>query len=223
MYEKFVHAPHVSVPELTETFAIKCPQGVAQDVWERFVYSICLEYFRLGYKDEFCDQSLVKMCTLLVMSLPSSTSPFKNNAEVGTPPSFKISTPESPSGSSVNAVMDLPLERSYSRWSISASVSSAEVAGAQETHKYRNDHYISDINTASTCVCRQPKKTGIEGTAEDAYKDDVRDEFCLALTPRYSIVRLGDLSYIRCGDNMCYNETKRSTASQISPGSSISG
>jgi len=147
---KFSCSLDVSMPEFLRICSINCPSGFTDDDWERFVSSICLECFQWSEKDEFLGQILMKIGTLFAMSVPRSSSGLRNLAKLDAAPSSVISIPDSPSGSSVNAVIDLPIEELTQRSWCTASLSSAEFAGVQVLPKDKNYLGISHRKTWST-------------------------------------------------------------------------
>jgi len=152
IYNIYSKSSDLSMAEFLRICSKHCPTGLTDDDWEKFVSSICLECFQLSEKDGFLERSLMRIGTLFALSVPRLSSRSTSFVEKIRPPSFLISKPESPSGFSENAVMDVPLEESTPRSSSAESIPTVKIAGCALLRKDSTYLSISDRNGGSSFI-----------------------------------------------------------------------
>jgi len=212
----------VTMAEFWSICSMNYPAGLTDDEWERFVSSVCLECFRWGGQNDL-GKVLMKIGTFFAMSVPRSSSQYRNFTELSAAQSSAISTPTSISGSSVNAVVDLPLEELTSRSRCTASLSSAESAGHEVLPNEKDYLGISHREAILTHIWPQYQIVPDKSRVSSTKNDKIGEQPFMGLQSRYTTICLGDMPSNRKDEALCHEEKKTSTESNIYPAMIVTG
>jgi len=190
--KKVAPTTQMSISEFVRICTQNRPEGVSDDNWRRFLYSICSEYFRDGLDGDFSTKAKTKSENIAV---PVSRSPSR---------------------SSIDAVIGVSMEETTPRLSPCTSVSIAEFAGRFEFPDIANCN-LSDAESTSIwlqdaeCSSFSEHRTSFVSPNQFVSADEVGAESCNVLKYKCTALCLGDLPSESYEENLFYNENKIST------------
>jgi len=204
--EKVALTTQMSISEFLRICSQNRPVGVSDDNWQQFLNSTCSDYFKVGFNGDLSGRRQTKSLNTIV------------------------SVPNSPSRSSIDAVMGLSMPEDTPRLSHSSSVSIFEFAGrfalpdnaeynqsdAESTSVWLQDTEDSsfyDPNSTSLKCQDEFVSTGDVGAGADSDKVWKSNRTALCL---------GDVPSGSYEESLFYDENKISTTFASSkPGSSV--
>jgi len=191
--DKVFPSTRMSIPEFLRICSQNRPAGVSDDNWQRFLYSICSEYFKVGFHGDLSS---------------------KIQAKSG---NIDARLPCSPSRSSINAVMELSMQEASPRMSHSSSVSIVEFAGRfalPDNAEYnQSDAEFTSIWFQDTeCSSfHEPKSTSERCLNEFMTTCINGAESYKVWKSKYTALCLGDISSGSSEENLFCEENKLST------------
>jgi len=191
---EIAHTLHVPLPEFISTVSQYRPVGISDADWEKFVSSVTLEFFKFGIHNE------KEKGTLMEKS------------------KYQISASNSPSLSSIDAVMGMSTTEYTPTLSETESVSSAAFAGRFVLPDI-SDHASStgstsvwSLNSESPSLS-QLNRASVRCLKQFTGVDEVRADSDIVLNARCTTLCLKDLPSNSYEENLFYYEDKMSTPS----------
>jgi len=191
--EKVPPTIKMSISEFLRICSHNRPLGVSDDNWQQFLNSTCSEYFNVGFNGDLSSKIQAKSVNI--------TAPV----------------PNSPSRSSIDAVMDLSMQEASLRWSHSSSASIVEFAGQfalpRNAEFNQSDAESTSIwvhDTESSSVY-DPKSTSLQCQNEFVSTCDVGTESCNIWKSKSTALCLGDVPSGSYEESSFNDENKIST------------
>jgi len=204
--EKVPPTIKMSISEFLRICSQNRPSGVSDDNWQQFLNSTCSEYFNVGSNGDLGSKIQAKSVNITV--------PVTN----------------SPSRSSIDAVMDLSMQEASLRLSHSSSVSIVEFAGRfalphnaeyNQSDAESTSIWVHDTECSSFC---DPKSTSLKCQNEFVSTCDVGAESYKVWKSKCTALCLGDVPSGSYEESSFYDENKISTTfanSKPEPGVNI--
>jgi len=196
--DKVAPTKEISISEFLKICQLHRPQVVSDDEWQRFLNSICAEYFLLGLNHEVDRKAVTKSS------------------------SFTVPTPSLSSRSSVNAIMDLSMAEVSPRLSLSPSVSIIEYVGrfafpdivkSNQSDAESTSMWLAD--TKSNSLTEQ-RSSSVRCSNEFVNAHKVEDESQKNVKSKFTALCLGDLPTGSHEEILFSNENKISTTCESS-------
>jgi len=204
--EKVSPTIKMSISEFLRICSQNRPVGVSDDNWQQFLNSTCSEYFNVGFNVDLSSKIQAKYVNITVP------------------------VPKSPSRSSIDAVMDLSMQKASPRLSHSSSVSIVEFAGRfalPDNAEYNQSDAESTSIWVQDTECSSfydPKSTSLTFQNEFVSTCDVGAESYKFWKSKCTALCLGDVPSGSYEESSFYDENKISTTfanSKPEPGVNI--
>jgi hypothetical protein len=183
---------HMPLPEFINIVSKNRPLGISDEDWERYVSSVTMEFFKFGNHDEQEKEMLMKNLK------------------------FAMSAPNSPSLSSIDAVLGMSSKECTPSLSEIGTVSSAQFAGrfvlpdSSDHESSAGSTSVWSLNSESTSLSKK-NWASVRCLKQVSDADEDRVDSDMVLNSRCTTLCLKDFPSNSYEENLFYNENKMST------------